>query len=194
MIPSVDIAMVLAPGDRMELKEFLERWDQLPELKFAELIDGVVYMPSPLSIPDSRFHGLADLVLSHYAALSGLCENLPDATWLILESAPQPDLALHLSPEYGGTMKIDPLKLAAGVPELAVEVCKSSRAYDLGPKLSLYERGCTRISGDPGRREALRMASFGPGPLPVPPAGRRRFPLPHIPGVVDRGGSFLECG
>jgi hypothetical protein len=45
MIPSVEIAMLLAPGDRMELEEFLERWEQLPELKFAELIDAVFYMP-----------------------------------------------------------------------------------------------------------------------------------------------------
>jgi hypothetical protein len=47
---------------------------------------------------------------------------------------------LSLKPEYGGKMEVGPRELASGLPELAVEVCRSSRSYDLGPKLSLYER------------------------------------------------------
>jgi hypothetical protein len=140
MISSIDIPMLLAPGDRMELKEFLQRWEQEPGLKFAELIDGVVYMPSPLSLPHSRFDGVAQLVLGYYAARSGICENLPQATWLMEKSAPQPDLALSLKPEYGGKLKVAPGDLASGLPELVVEICRSSRSYDLGPKLALYER------------------------------------------------------
>jgi hypothetical protein len=58
----------------------------------------------------------------------------------MLGSAPQPDLALYLKPEYGGKMKMAQRELAAGIPELIVKVCKSSRAYDLGPKLALYQR------------------------------------------------------
>jgi Uma2 family endonuclease len=141
MIPSGEITMLLAPGDRMDLREFLERWEQAPEqLKFAELIDGVVYMPSPLSRSHGRFDGFAELVLGHYAALSGICEHLTQATWLMLGSAPQPDLSLSLHPEYGGKMELAPGDLASGVPELVCEVCRSSRSYDLGPKLALYER------------------------------------------------------
>ncbi len=41
----------LAPGQRMSREEFLRRWEQLPHLKYAELIGGVVYTPSPLSLP-----------------------------------------------------------------------------------------------------------------------------------------------
>jgi hypothetical protein len=37
----------LCVGQRLSVKEFLRRWEAMPELKFAELIDGVVYMPSP---------------------------------------------------------------------------------------------------------------------------------------------------
>jgi hypothetical protein len=140
MIPSADMTLLLAPGDRMELAEFLERWEQSPELKFAEFVDGVVYMPSPLSLPHSRFDGLAQFVLGHYAVRSGICENLPNATWLMLGSAPQPDLVLSLKPEYGGKMRVAPRDLASGIPELIVEICRSSRSYDLGPKLALYER------------------------------------------------------
>ena len=58
----------------------------------------------------------------------------------MLGSAPQPDLTLSLKPEYGGKVKIGPRELATGLPELVVEVCRSSRSYDLGPKLALYER------------------------------------------------------
>src|SRR5215471_21071826 len=120
MIPSVDIPLLLGPGDCMELEEFLERWEREPRLKFAELIDGVVYMPSPLSLLHSDFDGLADLVLAYYAARSGICKNLLNPTWLMLTSAPQPDLALSLKPEYGGRIQVTPGELASGLPELVV--------------------------------------------------------------------------
>jgi Uma2 family endonuclease len=140
MIPSADITFLLAPGDRMGLEEFLERWEQSPDLKFAELIDGVVYMPSPVSVPHIRLDGRAHSVLGHFALCSGVCELFPNATWILRGSAPQPDVALSLNPEYGGKMEIGPRELASGFPELVVEVCRSSRSYDLGPKLALYER------------------------------------------------------
>ena len=136
MIPT----MLLAPGDRMELEEFLERWDQSPELKFAELIDGVVYMPPPVSLPHGSFNSVAQAVFGRYRLLSGVCKSLANATWLMLGSAPQPDLSLALKKEYGGTMEMAARELASGRPELAVEICWSRRSYDLGPKLALYER------------------------------------------------------
>src|SRR5690349_5190788 len=120
MIPG-PITMLLAPGDRMELEEFLDRWDQEPELKFAELIEGAVYMPSPVSNAHGRFDCLAQLIFAHYGVLSGICEPLTNATWLMLRSAPQTDLSLSLKPEYGGKMEIAPRDLASGIPELVVE-------------------------------------------------------------------------
>lgn len=124
----------------MELEEFLERWEQEPGLKFAELIDGVVYMPGAISFLHSISNGLASLVLGVFAARSGICENLPQVTWLMQRSATQPDLALSLKAECGGKMQVAPGELASGLPELVVEICRSSRSYDLGPKLALYER------------------------------------------------------
>ena len=50
----------LITGERMDLEEFLRRWEELPYLKNAELIDGVVYVPSPVS----REHGSLDLLIS----------------------------------------------------------------------------------------------------------------------------------
>ena len=33
---------LLSPGDQMHREELIERWNRMPELKFAKLIDGVV--------------------------------------------------------------------------------------------------------------------------------------------------------
>ena len=41
-------------GDRMSRDEFLWRWEQIPEIKRAELIDGMVYLSSPLQKPPRK--------------------------------------------------------------------------------------------------------------------------------------------
>ena len=55
------------------------------------------------------------------------------------ESAPQPDLSIRLLPEFGRQSGVEG-KLGSGAQEFIAEVVLSSRAYDLGPKLKLYER------------------------------------------------------
>lgn len=131
----------LIDGDRLTRDEFLRRWDAMPALKHAELIDGVVY----LSFPVSRDHGFdvfdCHVWLAHYVAATPGCQGGTNSTWLmgLGDDAPQPDLALCVLPEYGGQSR-EVRKLAAGVPELILEAAYSSKAYDLGPKLKLYER------------------------------------------------------
>ena len=131
--------LLFSPGDQLSREEFLDLWEQMPDLKFAELIDGTVFMPSPLSAAhasrDVEVHGWIYL----YQSETPVCKAFGNATWLILESAPQPDTALCLLPEFGGRTSLSG-KLASGAPELVVEVCQSSRSYDLGPKLHLYQR------------------------------------------------------
>jgi hypothetical protein len=131
--------LLFGPGDRLTLEEFLERWEQMPGLKFAELFDGVVYMPSPVSVEHGRRDGLMQLLLATYAARTAVCVNITNATWLMGGSAPQPDIAVRLLPEFGGMTDTSGF-LAVGAPELVVEICRSSRSYDLGPKLALYQR------------------------------------------------------
>jgi Uma2 family endonuclease len=116
----------------------------MPQLKFAELIDGVVYMPSPVSYEDGRRDVQMQLLVATYAARTGICEVLSNATWLMLESAPQPDIAVRLLPEYGGKTSISADGLASGSPELVVEITRSSRSFDLGPKLALYQRAAVQ--------------------------------------------------
>ena len=131
--------LLFEPGDRLSLHEFLDRWERMPGLKFAELIDGVVHMPSPVSYPHSRHDTLMQLLLATYEMRTAVCEAMSNATWLMLGSAPQPDIALRLLPEFGGKTTIS-RSLASGAPELVVEVSHSSRSFDLGPKLDLYQR------------------------------------------------------
>ena len=46
----------LRSGDQFSRTEFLRVWEEHPEIKFAELIGGVVYMPTPVA----RQHGVTD--------------------------------------------------------------------------------------------------------------------------------------
>jgi Uma2 family endonuclease len=72
-----------------------------------------------------------------YAGFTPGCETGANATWLMLEDAPQPDVYLRILPEYGGQSS-EERGLGSGAPELVVEVALSSSARDLGPKLRLY--------------------------------------------------------
>ena len=61
-----------------------------------------------------------------------------NSTWLMASSAPQPDCSIRILPEFGGRSTVKQ-GLASGKPEFVAEICHSSRAYDVGPKLALYQ-------------------------------------------------------
>jgi hypothetical protein len=50
MRQTLDATGFLHSGDHLTRTEFLRIWKSLPNLKRAELIGGIVYMPSPVSI------------------------------------------------------------------------------------------------------------------------------------------------
>jgi Uma2 family endonuclease len=130
---------LLERGDFLSRDEFLRRWEAAPLVKRAELIQGVVYMPSPLS----RRHGARDndvtAWLGVYRAATPGCEALNNATWLMGDDdAPQPDGALRILPEYGGQSRTQG-RYAAGAPEFAAEISVSSTSYDLHQKLEVYQ-------------------------------------------------------
>jgi Uma2 family endonuclease len=129
----------LVEGQRLTRDEFLRRWEAMPHLKRAELIGGVVYMPSPASLPHCRSDGKMAALLSAYAAATPGCDYLPNTTWLLLEDSPQPDGVLLIRPEYGGTSHVEG-KYAAGPPELIAETSLSRKKYDLRQKLDLYQQ------------------------------------------------------
>lgn len=130
-------------GQIMTREEFLCRWEQVPDLRHAELIEGYVYVPSPLGVYHAEFDGQMSGLLSRYAGATPGCREGTNATWLMLSSAPQPDAYLRILPEFGGQSSIEG-KLITGAPELVVELSLTSTDIDFGPKLRLYERAQVR--------------------------------------------------
>ena len=87
----------LRSGDRLTRDEFLRRWEAMPDVKWAELIDGVVGMPSPISGIPGNYHFRGSAWRTHYVTATPGCAARPAGTWLMLgENAQQPDLALRV--------------------------------------------------------------------------------------------------
>lgn len=132
----------LRDGDRLTADEFERRFDTMPDLKKAELIDGVVYMPPPVS--DEEHGGPHFDVISwlgmYRSVTPGIAGGSESTLRLDPRSRPQPDAYLRIVPESGGQARRDPGGYLVGGPELIVEVAASSAPLDLGPKLNTYQR------------------------------------------------------
>jgi Uma2 family endonuclease len=145
MISPIIQPATLTTGEQMDRTEFLCRWEALPELKCAELIDGAVFVASPVSIDHGDLDVRIAWWLKHYAFSTPGCEAGNNTTWWMLESAPQPDVHLRIHPERGGQSSLSPnARYPMGAPELAVEICLTSTEVDFGPKLRLYQRAGVR--------------------------------------------------
>lgn len=135
----LDEAPVLEPGDRLRPEEFDRRYEARPDIHKAELIDGIVYMPSPVRI---RQHGTPHSVLNYwatgYALTHGDCEAATDATVILGDDRLQPDILLRWT--MGGTSTINDDGYIEGPPELVIEVAASSAAYDLHVKKEALRR------------------------------------------------------
>ena len=142
--PRSDVApmpMRLEPGDHLTRPEFEQRYAAMPNLKKAELIEGVVYMPSPVGNRHSEMHGSIMAWLGLYRmATPGVHLNDNATVRLDLENAPQPDALLRLSETLGGASRVSDDDYIEGPPELIVEVAATSASYDLHDKLRVYRR------------------------------------------------------
>ncbi len=130
----------LENGDKLTRTEFERRYHAMPNLKKAELIEGVVYVASPLRIKShGEPHAYIIAWLGVYKAATpgvGLADN---ATVLIdADNEPQPDALLRI--EIGGQSRINQNDYLEGAPELIVEIAASSASYDLHEKLKVYRR------------------------------------------------------
>lgn len=136
-------------GDKMDQPEFHRAYSDMPEEYRAELIGGMVFEPSPLSVEHGEIHGyLVAAILAYAGRTKGL--HAGDNATVILgpEDEVQPDVFLRILPEYGGRSKTiarrdrkisrKPLKYVKGTPELIAEVAHSSRAIDLHFKKERY--------------------------------------------------------
>jgi Uma2 family endonuclease len=129
----------LIAGDHLSRDEFLRRWEAMPQIKRAELIRGVVYMPSPVSPEHGSMELNVGFWLGYYKMLTPGCEGGNNTTWLMLDDeSPQLDISLWVLPEYGGRARLRG-GLLQGAPEFLSEVCRTSTAFDLHQKLEVYQ-------------------------------------------------------
>jgi Uma2 family endonuclease len=136
----------LEPGDRLTREEFERRYNAMPDLKKAELIEGVVYMPSPVRHRrHSRPHFQLITWLGAYeAATPGVEGGDNGTTRLDLDNEPQPDAYLLIDPARGGQARISPDDYVELAPELVGEVAASSASFDVHTKLHVYRRNCVQ--------------------------------------------------
>jgi Uma2 family endonuclease len=130
----------LENGDKLTRHEFERRYHAMPNLKKAELIEGVVYVASPVRAkqhgkPHARIMGW----LGTYEAATPGVEALDNTTVLLdTDNEPQPDALLRI--ETGGQSRINKDDYVEVAPELIVEIAASSASYDLHEKLKVYRR------------------------------------------------------
>jgi Uma2 family endonuclease len=130
----------LENGDKLTRHEFERRYHAMSNLKKAELIEGVVYVASPVRAkqhgkPHARIMGW---LIAYEAATPGV-ESLDNTTILLdTDNEPQPDALLRI--ETNGQSRINEDDYVEGAPELIVEIAASSASYDLHEKLKVYRR------------------------------------------------------
>ena len=131
----------LESGDRLSRPEFERRYAASP-IKKAELIEGIVYVASPLRFtPHAEPHSRLVTWLGTYAAFTpGTLSGIEPTVRLDLDNEPQPDIVLILDESVGGQSRLTEEGYLEGVPELVVEIAASSAAIDLGSKLQAYRR------------------------------------------------------
>ena len=129
----------LENGDRLTRAEFERRYHAMPHVKKAELIEGVVYTPSPVSFDNhAEPHAFIVAWLGVYrAATPGTRLGDNGTVRLDLDNEPQPDALLFIS---GGQASVGEDSYIEGPPDLVVEVAASSASYDLHDKRHVYQR------------------------------------------------------
>jgi Uma2 family endonuclease len=136
-IPSLPIPP-LENGDRLTRSEFERRYYTMHQVK-AELIEGTVYMSSPLRAKNhGQPHAYVMGWLAVYKAATPAVQVLDNATVrLDADNEPQPDALLRIEQ---GQSRISEDDYVEGAPELIVEIAASSASIDVHEKLKVYRR------------------------------------------------------
>src|SRR4051794_31051493 len=93
----------LALGQRLDRATFHTLYEATPPGMKAELIGGVVYMPSPVGYRHSLINVAVIEWLCHYRQATPGVQVLTDATTALDDlGEPQPDAQLRVLPDHGG--------------------------------------------------------------------------------------------
>lgn len=164
----------LVDGEQLDQPTFHERYEAMPPETRAELVGGVVYMPSPVTQDHGEDDNDIGGWLFHYKAFTpGVSSPNNVTVKLDPKGEPQPDCQLRIPRELGGQSYVDDGGYIAGAPELVVEIARSSRHYDLTAKKADYERAGVQeyvvVALDPNAvywfiRVGDRFEEMPPGP------------------------------
>ena len=205
----------LENGDRLTRAEFERRYAAMPHLKKAELIEGIVYVPSPVRLTKhGRPHMILGSWLTLYAARTPGMEDFGDNSTVRLDedNEPQPDLLMLLPKKVGGVAAVDADGYVSGPPDLVCEVAASTVSLDLNAKLNAYRRNGVReylvwrvedsavdwFALREGRYESLKADGAGLlkserfAGLWLDPGALLRLDLPQILAALDKGLSSPE--
>ena len=138
--PSTTSLPPLENGDKLTRPEFERRYQAMPEVKKAELIEGIVYMASALRITQhGEPHAHIILWLGFYKSFTPNLQLGDNCTVrLDLDNEPQPDALLRI--QVGGQSTISQDGYVEGAPELIVEIAASTVSIDFNQKLNVYRR------------------------------------------------------
>jgi Uma2 family endonuclease len=129
----------LENGDRLTRAEFERRYEAMPNLNKAELIDGVVYMPSPVRIEN---HGephmsIVGLLWVYRSQTPGVRGGDNSSVRLDVDNERQPDGVLFIP---GESAVVDADGYITGSPDLVAEISASTVRIDLGKKMQAFRR------------------------------------------------------
>ena len=133
---------ILESGDRLTRAEFHRRYCARPDIKKAELVEGVVYVGSPVRQDGhGSEHNIVQLWLGTFAArVPGLDVGDNSTVFLDADNEVQPDAFLFWRSEDKPGARLTDTGYVEGPPLLVVEVAASSASYDLHDKLRAYRR------------------------------------------------------
>ncbi|MDX2242029.1 MAG: Uma2 family endonuclease [Leptolyngbyaceae cyanobacterium bins.302] len=145
----------LENGDCLTSHEFARRYEADTRIKKAELIEGVVYVASPLRFEShAEPHGRLITWLGVYQAFTPTVRlGIEPTIRLDEDNQPQPDGVLLLPASMGGTARLTEDDYVEGSPDFVAEVAASSVAIDMNAKLNAYRRN--------GVKEYLVWQIFG---------------------------------
>ncbi len=136
----------LKAGAKLTRPEFERRYCAHPNLKKAELVDGIVRMPSPVRyVQHARPHtALLEVLILYAGRTPGVGAVSNASVRLDSRTEVQPDALLRIESAELGQSVVDADGYITGAPELVAEVSASSARFDLREKFDAYLRNGVR--------------------------------------------------
>jgi Uma2 family endonuclease len=135
----------LESGDQLTRAEFERRYAAQADIKKAELIEGVVYVASPVRTDEhAQPHlDMGGWLVAYVARTPGIVRATDGTVKLDADNEFQPDLYLAWDAAHGGSARLEGGYLV-GPPDLVVEISASTAARDLSLKKHVYQRNGVR--------------------------------------------------